>query len=129
MSDTPDKFTGSYHLKVHNVDLRHRPFELVHAIRFRCADGRTITVPAGYRTDFASVPRLFHRLVSPVGRHGKAAIVHDWLCDESPKTTSFWEAANIFGEAMQTLGVSWLRRHLMVLAVKIGGPKFKQGDS
>lgn len=129
MSADADKFSGSYHLKVHNVDLKHRPFELVHAIRFYCADGRRITVPAGYRTDFASVPRFFHRVVSPVGRHGKAAIVHDWLCDESPKTTDYRDAANIFDEAMEALGVSWARRKLMVAAVKLGGPKFRQGDS
>ena len=128
MSEVADKFTGSYHLKVHNVDLKDRPFELVHAIQFHCSAGRTITVPSGYRTDFASVPRFFHRLVSPVGRHGKAAIIHDWLCDESPKTTDYRTAADIFNEAMQALGVSWTRRQIMVAAVKLGGPKFHKGD-
>ena len=85
-------------------------------------------MPAGYRTDFASVPRFFHRIVSPVGRHGKAAIVHDWLCDESPKTTDYWQAAEIFDEAMEALGVSRIRRKIMVAAVLVGGPKFKRGE-
>ena len=128
MVEQNEDFAGSYNLKVHNGDLKNRPFELIHAIQFHCADGRDITVPAGYRTDFASVPRLFHRIVSPVGRHGKAAIIHDWLCDESPKTTSYKDAAAIFDEAMDALGVSWTRRKLMVMAVKLGGPKFKRGD-
>jgi hypothetical protein len=128
MQDRVDKFTGSYNLKVHNLDLGERPFELIHAIRFESGCGKMITVPSGYRTDFASVPRFFHRIVSPVGRHGKAAIVHDWLCDESPKTTDYKDAAAIFDEAMEALGVSWARRKIMVAAVKLGGPKFKRGD-
>ncbi len=128
MQERVDKFVGSYNLKVHNLDLGERPFELIHAIRFESSAGKVITVPAGYRTDFASVPRFFHRIVSPVGRHGKAAIVHDWLCDESPKTTDYWQAAEIFDEAMEALGVSRLRRKIMVAAVVVGGPKFKPGD-
>lgn len=124
---TADKFKGSYMLKVHNVDLKRRPFELVHAIAFTTAAGRMISVPAGYRTDFASVPRFFRRLVSPVGRHGKAAIVHDWLCDERPHSCDHRTAANIFNEAMIALGVKSFRRKLMVAAVKLAGPKFKKG--
>ncbi|QDP50756.1 MAG: hypothetical protein Unbinned1322contig1001_32 [Prokaryotic dsDNA virus sp.] len=128
MQDRVNRFNGSYNLKVHNVDLNERPFELIHAIQFHSSFVGTITVPAGYRTDFASVPRFFHRIISPVGRHGKAAIVHDWLCDEAPKTTDYLEAASIFDEAMEALGVSWIRRKAMVVMVKIGGPKFKIGD-
>lgn len=123
-----DKFTGSYVVRVHNEDLKKKPFELVHAIRFESASGLVVTPTAGYRTDFASVPRFFHRVIPPMGRHGKASIIHDWLCDESPKTTDYKQAADIFGEAMEALGVSWLRRKLMVAAVKLGGPKFKRGD-
>ena len=37
------------------------------------ADPRWITVPAGYRTDFASIPRLVWPLPPPVARSGKAA--------------------------------------------------------
>jgi hypothetical protein len=39
----------------------------------------TITVPAGFVTDFASVPKLFWNLLPPTGRYGKAAVVHDVL--------------------------------------------------
>ena len=128
MQERVEKFIGSYNLTVQNLDLGERPFELIDAIQFESSTGRVITVPAGYRTDFASVPRFFHRIVSPVGRHGKAAIVHDWLCDESPKTTDYWQAAEIFDEAMEALGVSRIRRKIMVAAVVVGGPKFKRGE-
>ena len=42
-----------------------------------------ITVPSGFFTDLASVPRLFRWLV-PVAnaKNRRAAIVHDYLCTE-----------------------------------------------
>lgn len=119
-------FASSYLLKVYNRDLGSRPFELAEEIRFTTAAGIEIVVPVGYATDFASVPRFFHRVVSPIGRHGKAAIVHDWLCDEAPHTTDHRTAADIFDQAMRVLGVPAWRRKIMVLAVKFGGPKFQK---
>ena len=87
-----------------------------------------IIVPAGYRTDFASIPRFFHRILPPAGRYGKAAVVHDWLVDESPHTCSHIVAADVFNEAMAVLGVGRIKRSIMVNAVKWFGPKFKAGD-
>ncbi len=40
-----------------------------------------VKVPRGYRTDFASVPRLLWPIVNPTGPWRAAAVVHDWLCD------------------------------------------------
>ena len=34
-------------------------------------------VKKGFRTDFASIPKIFHSLLSPFGSYGKAAIFHD----------------------------------------------------
>jgi len=55
----------------------------------RCeADPRWTSVPAGYRTDFASIPRPIPwplwPLLPPVGRSGKAAVIHDWLSENGP---------------------------------------------
>ena len=38
-----------------------------------------ITVPAGFVTDFASIPLIFRSVLSPTGQPGRAAIVHDFL--------------------------------------------------
>jgi len=51
-------------------------------VRFRFAGEsakRTITVPRGMLTDLASVPRLAQSIVSRVGPHLEASIVHDFL--------------------------------------------------
>lgn len=95
-----------------------------------------VLAPTGFVTDFASVPRLFWPIVSPWGRWGKAAIIHDRLYQFHKKRRSFedggtgWgvmllvtrgEADGIFLEAMTVLGVKPWRRKLMYWAVRAFG--------
>ncbi len=84
-----------------------------------------IDVPVGYRTDFASIPRFFHRILPPAGRYGKAAVIHDWLCDIKPKMCDHLTAADVFNEAMTVLGVCRIKRFILVQAVKLFGPRFQ----
>jgi Protein of unknown function (DUF1353) len=42
-------------------------------------DAQFVTVPPRFTTNFASVPRPFWFWIAPWGRHGRAAIVHDFL--------------------------------------------------
>lgn len=87
-----------------------------------------IDVPSGYRTDFASIPRLFWRVLPPAGKYGKAAVIHDWLCDVDPKICDHLRAADVFNEAMSVLGVGRFKRFIMVQAVKRFGPRFRSGN-
>ena len=91
------------------------------------ADPRWITVPAGHRTDFASIPRMVWPLLPLVGRTGKAAVIHDWRCDEQPHSVDHTMAADIFNEAMEVLGEPAWRRAIMVWTVKWFEPKFRAG--
>lgn len=36
-------------------------------------------IPAGFITDFASIPRIFTPLLPRTGRHNRAAVLHDYL--------------------------------------------------
>lgn len=47
-----------------------------------CYRGRreTFTVPAGFRTDFASVPQWVQSFIPRTGPSDEAAVLHDWLC-------------------------------------------------
>jgi hypothetical protein len=81
-----------------------------------------ITVERGFITDFASVPRIFWAFYPPHGAYAPAAVVHDWLYARRLRPRA--EADRIFLEAMAVLGVPWLRRHLLYIAVRIGGPRF-----
>lgn len=78
----------------------------------------TIIVPEGFITDFASVPRIFWSIISPIDKHAKAAVLHDFLyvygghmgrkrCDD------------IFLEAMTVLDVDEWRRQPMYRCVRM----------
>lgn len=63
----------------------------------------TITVPKGFITDFASIPRQLWALFPPWQRYGAAAIIHDH--EYWKNFLSREEADNVLREAMQVLGV------------------------
>lgn len=93
-----------------------RDWRLVHAFTY---DHGRFVVPAGFLTDFASVPRFFWRLFPPTGRYGKAAVLHDMLYRTGAVPRR--EADAIFFDAMRSLGVFLPTRWLMWLAVRLFG--------
>jgi len=79
-----------------------------------------ITVPIGFKTDFASIPRAFYTLIGPpTGEYGKAAVIHDYLYRNAIGTRK--RADKIFYEAMGVLGVSAWKRKVIYWAVRIFG--------
>ena len=79
------------------------------------------TVKKGLTTDLASIPRVFRALIPQVGRHIQPAITHDWCYKNRQPQLSRAEADLLFLEGMAAVGVSWLRRRIMYLAVRLGG--------
>ncbi len=85
-----------------------------------------VSVPAGYLTDGASVPRLLWGVVPPWGKYGQAAVMHDWLCEYLRIWDgSKWESITreqcdkLFLEGMETLGVGKILRVSMYAAVTV----------
>jgi hypothetical protein len=79
-------------------------------------------VPAGFRTDFATVPRVVTWLVPRFGAYTLAAILHDWLCGQGIRSgvVSAREADGIFRRVMRESGVPVLRRWMMWAGVRWG---------
>lgn len=75
-----------------------------------------IQVPKGFVTDFASIPRFFHRLLPQNGEYDAPAVVHDFLYATAPCDKA--AADLVFLEAMESIGVSWWKRTAMYQAVK-----------
>ena len=75
-----------------------------------------ITVPVGFETDFVSVPQWAMPFFPIMGHAAKAAVIHDFLLSNRTRPKKVIDG--IFLEAMTVLGVSWLRRTLMYLAVR-----------
>lgn len=97
-------------------------------------EGHVITVPAGFITDLASIPRPVWSLFPPDGPWAKAVVVHDFLYET--RGTGVWrgqggvgrgtpysrrEADGILLEAMADQGIGWFARHVMWTAVRLGG--------
>lgn len=88
-------------------------------VYFSALLGMVITVPAGFVTDYASVPRapLTYWLFGGVG--DEAAVVHDFLYEKGIVPREL--ADEVYGEALEACGVPAWRRGPMVLAVRLFG--------
>lgn len=86
---------------------------------------RKITVPAGFITDFASIPPWAWIVATKLGPWNRPAILHDYLYFSAifdRKTADL-----LFLAAMRDRRVVRWRRKLMYIAVRIGGwPSWKR---
>jgi hypothetical protein len=98
-----------------------QPFGFVCKIANR--ERLAVVVPAGYVTDFASIPRAVHFIISPFGKHAEAAVVHDWLYAlGTPKDGKSRRTADkAFVKALRLLEVNFFKRQIMYWAVRLGG--------
>lgn len=107
-------------------------FELIEPleVRYEINNGGslTFTVPAGYKTDFASTPRLIWWMIPPNGEHGRAAILHDYLYAHEDTCSRFLADA-LFREIMARLKVPLCKRVAMYYAVRVFGWFFWQSGS
>ncbi|HEX2815974.1 MAG TPA: DUF1353 domain-containing protein [Phenylobacterium sp.] len=94
-----------------------------------------ITVPPGFVTDLASIPRWAWSVLPPDGPWVKAAVIHDFLYQT--KGTGVWkghpsgnsrpqpytraESDGILREAMEDRGVGPTARNIIWAAVRVGG--------
>jgi len=97
-------------------------FELQQSLTFTYGvngGGWTYTVPKGFVTDFASIPRIFWMVFPPIGKYARAAVIHDYLY--RLKGCSRFTADAVFREAMYQLCVPVWKRILIYYAVRIFG--------
>lgn len=102
------------------------------------AGGLWIVPEHGFITDFASIPRVFWRILPPVGdgsraRYGVIAVIHDYLYAmhrptiDGPEITKDW-SDRVFRDGMTALDVEPWKKNVMYQAVNwCGGSSWKQG--
>ena len=109
-------------LKTEQTD--RRTYKLLDDLVLADDDQRTITVPAGFVTDFASIQVLHNAflfvlfaLVSGYGNY--ASTVHDWLYFGGQVSRK--EADAVLYRALRAEGVARWRAWLMWAGVRLGG--------
>jgi hypothetical protein len=112
-------------LKVSLASEKNNRWKLIHRLVFVSDDIGEIIVPAGFETDFASVPRLPLVYMTTGDTARQAAVVHDYLYSiaQHPRKV----ADEVFLDAMKVSGVPWIKAHLMYRAVRLFGWMHYQG--
>jgi hypothetical protein len=99
--------------------LRNGDWQLASPLTYITHDCYIVAIPAGFITDLASIPRALHSLIPQHGDHSLAAIVHDYLY--ATQGTTRKAADEIFLNALEDSGVSWIKRNLLYAGVRVGG--------
>lgn len=85
----------------------------------------TIVVPAGYITNFGTIPRLAYWIITPAEMR-EASVLHDFLCNEdftlngSPRYSGFSRhvADVILYRHLRKLGIGYFRATAVYVAVR-----------
>lgn len=79
-------------------------------------------IPAGFRTDFATIPRLLTWLVGRTGQHTLAVVLHDWLVTTGVDSgaVSHRDADGLLRRVLRETGTPFVRRWLMWAGVRYG---------
>jgi hypothetical protein len=94
-------------------------FELLKDVVVTLSNGQAITIPKGYVTDFATVPRLLRGIVWGAGNHNLATLIHDYLYDNQTGTRLAADREMLYW--LKKAGCSRAKRYAMYGAVRIGG--------
>jgi hypothetical protein len=105
--------------EVSATHLRGRFWRIDRPLIYIDGRGREWIIPAGFVTDFASVPWPFTLFIPRSGDHNSAAVLHDFLYVTMALTRR--ECDVIFISAMSALGVFAPKAGTMYLAVRVGG--------
>jgi hypothetical protein len=78
-----------------------------------------VSVPIGFVTDLASIPRIFWSLLRPDGNYAFPAIIHDYLYWFQPEPKEKADLTLLY--AMKEFGVGAFERETIYRAVQAGG--------
>lgn len=98
--------------------------ELVEPLVFVSTQGEQITIPAGFFTDYASIPKAFRNIYEPSGPARFPAILHDMLYRDlgyGPYYKTRKESDDLFLDAMRLVGVDFIQRTTIYNAVRLFG--------
>ena len=100
-----------------------RNMQLIDAFSYTDPKGQKWDVPAGTKTDGASIPRFLWVSYPPfTGKYRLAAVVHDYYCQKQSR--GWKDTHKVFYDAMRTSGVPDKTAKIMYGAVYGFGPRW-----
>ena len=83
-------------------------------------DDNDVTIPLGFQTDLASIPRIFWNILPPqqadfVG----PAILHDWMYATGYQTRAYDD--DVLYWSLRQQGAMWITANIIWLGVRFGG--------
>ena len=116
-------------------DLGGRRAEILSDFVYESDELGTITVPAGFVTDFHSIPRGLWNILPPWD-HKPAAVVHDFLYKEGEangEPVNRGQADRTYNQILEDEGAPTWRRRLQYRGVRLGGwrswGKYRKADA
>lgn len=93
---------------------------LMHDVPYRLPGSkRVLVIPAGFVTDFASIPPIIRPLFSHDDVHDLPGLLHDYLY--WTQSCSQLQADELFREGLEEVGVEWIERLSMYIALRAFG--------
>lgn len=119
-AQTPGRYKGE---AVMSLLPDGRNMQLLKPFSYIDPKGQTWSVPAGTKTDGASIPRVLWVTYPPfTGKYRLAAVIHDYYCQKQSRT---WQDTHkVFYDAMRTADVPEKTAKLMYAAVYNWGPRW-----
>lgn len=100
---------------------------LLEALSYLTLDGWFISVPAGFPTDYASIPRPLQVIIPPRGVYNRPAFIHDYLYHFAPvdphtgQRCTQARADSILREACENCDDRFTQRWAIYLGLRLGG--------
>lgn len=101
--------------------------ELMEPLIYLSGANERIEIPAGFMTDYASIPKIFRNIYEPSGPARFPAILHDYLYQRlgrGPYFKNRKQSDDLFLEAMQLVGVDLIQRRTIYRMVRLFGWAF-----
>jgi hypothetical protein len=113
-----DTIFSELHVEVLNTG---RHFSLLKEFIYSPPEGEAVVAHAGFKTDFASIPRVATIFIPKLGRYTQPAVIHDYLCRKADNWKQRRQGDKVFREAMEVVKVHLVKRWLMYWAVWVAG--------
>lgn len=105
-------------IDIHATDDKGNIFTLQEGIIYQ-----DLLIPAGFKSDGCSVPRIFWRVIFPPLDNTaiRAGVIHDYIYRTHPKNWTKWKADWHFRKILLEDGVPPFRANLAWAGVAVGG--------